>query len=117
LDIIHCGNKTRARVYRLPSSKPVYEYQHLFHATRCKICEKELMQWRGEYPDGRYTQLIDVPQSEIEHWKRRIQAGEAKPEAQLMSEWAERVSRPADIAASYQLKLTKAHRWYKGQRV
>ena len=75
------------------------------------------MFWKGEYPNGSFTDLVGIPKSEFPHWERRIKAGEAKPEAQLMSEWAERVSRPADVAITYQTKLCQAHKWYKGQRV
>jgi hypothetical protein len=75
------------------------------------------MEWRGEYQEGdKFTGWLDIPKSEHEHWKRRIKAGEAKPEAQLMSEWAERAARPADIAVYYHNTLETAKKWWKGER-
>lgn len=75
------------------------------------------MMWRGEYPDGHYTDLITVPQAEFEHWQRRIKAGEAKPEAQLMSEYSQRIAGDMTSQIQYQLKITNSARWWKGQRV
>ncbi len=71
------------------------------------------MQWRGEYRDSdeRYTFWIPIPPRDFETWKRRIKAGEAKPEAQLTSEWAERVARPADIALHYLDRIQAAQRY------
>jgi len=115
--ISHCGGESRAKVYRLASSKPAYEYQHVYHCLKCKPCGQELMFWKGEYPNGTFTELVGIPRQEFPHWLRRIQAGEAKPEAQLMSEWAEKAARPADVAIHYHTKLCQAHRWYKGERV
>lgn len=110
--IKHCGLEVRARTYRLASSKPAYRFQHVLHAARCKVCKQELMQWRGEYQEGdKFTGLVDIPPTQFRAWKRRIKAGEAKPEAQLTSEWAERVARPADIALYYLERIESAQRY------
>ncbi len=70
------------------------------------------MQWRGEYLDGdKYTFWIAIEPKDFGIWKRRIKAGEAKPEAQLTSEWAERVARPADIALHYLDRIQAAQRY------
>lgn len=67
------------------------------------------MQWRGEYHEGdKHTGWIDLEPHEFEAWKRRVKAGEAKPEAQLMSEWSERAARPADIVAQYHERILRA---------
>lgn len=116
--IFHCGRDSRATAYRLASSKPAYRFQHLWHCDRCHVCKEELMQWRGEYLEGdKFTAWIDVPEAEFAAWKRRIKAGEAKPEAQLMSEWAERAARPADIAIYYHNTIQQAKRWCNGVKV
>ncbi len=110
--IDHCMTRVKAKAYRLSSSKPVYRFQHLLYAKCCKVCEQELMQWRGEYQEGdKFTGWIDIPPSDFRAWKRRIKAGEAKPEAQLTSEWAERVARPADIALHYLERIEAAQRY------
>jgi hypothetical protein len=76
------------------------------------------MQWRGEYQEGdKFTAWLAVPKSEFDHWRRRVKAGEAKPEAQLMSEWSERAARPADIATYYLNTIQTAKKWWKGDRV
>jgi hypothetical protein len=108
------GVFVRAKAYRLTSSKPAYEYQHLYHHVSNT---KEYMAWKGEYPDGNFTDLVTVPDSEYDHWKRRIKAGEAKPEAQLMSEYSRKIAGDVTAQIQYQLKITQAARWYKGQRV
>lgn len=78
------------------------------------MCGKEFMEWRGEYQEGdKFTGWLGVPASEIDHWKRRIKAGEAKPEAQLMSEWSERAARPADLAVYYHNTIQIAQKRYK----
>lgn len=103
----------KAKAYRLASSKPAYAFQHCYqHDTK----NLKWMVWRGEYPNGNYTDFFIVPPSEHSHWERRIKAGEAKPEAQLMSEFSQQASRPADAVGPYLLKLTQAHRWYKGNK-
>jgi hypothetical protein len=92
------GKYVSAKAYRLASSKPAYVFQHLYHHLTSK---REYMTWKGEYQNGNFSDYVTVPASEYDHWKRRIQAGEAKPEAQLMSEWSERAARPADLALYY----------------
>lgn len=75
------------------------------------------MEWRGEYQDPeKFTDWITIPQSEYPHWLRRIATEQAKPEAQMMSEYSQQASRPADVVGPYLLKLTQAHRWYKGNK-
>lgn len=102
------GKFVRAKAYRLPSSKPAYAFQVLFHVEK----PTEFMQWRGEYPNGNFTDFIDIPKAEYDVWRRRMNAGEAKPEPQLMSEWAKKVARPADIAIKYHETLKIATRSY-----
>lgn len=111
-DIWHCNWKNRAKAYRLASSRAVHRFEHVQQA-HCKICAQELMQWRGEYRDSdeRFTFWIAIEPKDFEAWKRRIKAGEAKPEAQLTSEWAERVARPADIALHYLDRIQAAQRY------
>lgn len=70
------------------------------------------MAWRGEYETGNYSAVVTIPQAEFEHWKRRIRAGEAKPEAQLMSQWSERAARPADIATYYHNNIEMVRKLY-----
>lgn len=70
------------------------------------------MEWRGEYQEGdTYTGWIELEPHEFQAWKRRVKAGEAKPEAQLMSEWSERAARPADIAIYYHNTILAAQRY------
>jgi hypothetical protein len=108
----HCGKANRAKTYRLASSKPVYRFQHLAHVKRCKGCGHEFMEWRGEYHDAEhYSTWFHAPASELAAWKRRIKAGEAKPEAQLTSEWSQRAARPADIALYYHNTIQTALRY------
>jgi hypothetical protein len=114
----HCGTTTKASSHRIASSKPAYSFQHVRHCLKCKVCGKELMEWRGEYhePD-KFTDWLTIPKSEYPHWLRRIATEQAKPEAQLMSEYSQQASRPADVVGPYLLKLTQAHRWYKGNKL
>ncbi len=108
-EVWHCGSKGHGRVYRLSSSKPVYCFQHLAHLPKCKRCGKEVMQWRGEYLEGdKFTFWVALKPSEFPAWHRRIRAGEAKPEAQLTSEWTQRAARPADIAFEYHERIRRA---------
>ena len=98
----HCGTTTKASSHRIVSSKPAYKFQHIRHCLSCKICGKELMEWRGEYPElDKFTDWLTIPKSEYPHWLRRIATEQAKPEAQLMSQYSERIARPADIASYY----------------
>jgi len=115
--IVHCAVRTRAKTYRLASSKPAYEFQIAYHGRGCKGCGEAFIYWQGEYPNGTRTELFPVPSQEHQHWLRRIQAGEAKPEAQLMSEYSRRIAGHIDGQIQYQTKLRQAHRWYKGERV
>lgn len=115
--IEYCGKDNNAKMYRLPSTISVYYYQLVFVIKKCRTCSEKHMAWKGEYPSGKVTQLIDIPLDSFDMWQRHIDAGEAKPEAQLMSEWAERAARPADIAVYYHNTLESARKWYKGQRV
>lgn len=72
------------------------------------------MEWRGEYPEGdQFTAWLSIPKSEHPHWHRRIKAGEAKPEAQLMSEYSERIGQPADIALYYHNTIAAVQRHCK----
>jgi hypothetical protein len=104
------GKFMRAKMYRLASSKPAYEFQVLFHAEKA-----DFMQWRGVYPNGSLTDFIDIPKEDYEAWKRRVRAGEAIPEPQLMSEWAVKAARPADVAIYYHETLELAKKWWKGE--
>jgi len=113
----HGGIETRAKVFRLASSKPAYEFQYLYHVPKCKHCEEELMYWRGEYQNGNFTDMTDIKKADFPYWFRRIKAGEAKPEAQLMSEYSQKIARDASSQIIYQTALCNAKRWYKGQRV
>jgi hypothetical protein len=115
--IIHCTLNSRARVHRLVSSKQAYEFQYAYHGRKCCDCGEAFIYWQGEYPNGTRTELFPVPSQEHQHWLRRIQAGEAKPEAQLMSEYSRRIAGYIDGQIQYQTKLCQAHRWYKGDRV
>lgn len=107
-DILHCDYRNRAKAYRLASSKPVYRFQIVNHCPKCKRCGSELMRWRGEYPNGNYSDWIAIPKAEFPHWHRRIKAGEAKPEAQMMSEYSQRIGRPADVALYYLSTIERA---------
>lgn len=75
------------------------------------------MAWKGEYPSGSITQLIDIPLDSFDLWQRMIDAGEAKPEAQLVSEWSERTGQPADIALYYHDTVEFAKKWWQGRRI
>ena len=116
--VIHCGGKySNAKFYRLPSSKQAYAFEHCQHGRKCASCGQEFMTWRGEYQSGTFTPWYDVPKQEQPIWHRRIQAGEAKPEAQLMSEWSERAGKPADVAMYYHNTIQLAKRWWKGNKI
>lgn len=76
------------------------------------------MEWRGEYQEGdKFTAWLTIPNAEHPHWARRIKAGEAKPEAQLMSEWSERAGRPADIALYYHNTIQAVQRYCTPRKV
>lgn len=64
------------------------------------------MEWRGEYQEGdKYTAWFHVEPREFPAWDRRVKAGEAKPEAQLMSEYSQRAAAPADIVIEYHKRM------------
>jgi hypothetical protein len=108
------GDWIRADVFRLTSSKPAYDFQFCYHHKTKKM---EVMMWRGQYNTGNYTDYCIIPPSEHEHWKRRIKAGEAKPELQRASEYSMQISRCPEDVINYLDRLDKAQEWDKGQRV
>lgn len=108
------GVYLKAKAHCIPSSRPAYKFQHLYHHL---TKTREYMAWRGEYPDGHFTDYISIPKSEFEHWKRRIKAEETKPEAQLMSEYSERAGRPADIALYYHKTIEAVQRYCTPRKV
>jgi hypothetical protein len=113
-----CGLKQKAKSYRLASlTNPDYKFQRAYVLPKCKVCKIKLMQWRGELPDGSLDRWNDIDYSNYKLWQKRIDNGEAKPEAQLMSEYSERIAGPIDGQIQYQTKLCEAHKWYKGNRV
>ncbi len=74
------------------------------------------MQRRGEYRTGAFSDLITIPKSEHEHWKRKAAAGEAKPEAQLVSEYSKRTSRDIPQQINYNKRQRAARKWWRGVR-
>lgn len=128
-DLTCCGGKRKAEAWRLVSADSSFLFQRVYQVKRpcpgrpatdtkpATPCGMQIMQWRGEDAEGKLSEFYDIDQHAQAQWLRRTDAEEARPEAQLMSEWAERMARPADVAIQYHTELCRAHRWYKGERV
>lgn len=118
ISVQHCYQRVRARKTRLESSLPAYTIQWAYHGY-CRHCKQEFVVWQGEYPNGNFTTLNQCKVTEIAAWKRRIEQGDFKPQPQFVSEYSQRVAAGADMIrnSEYQLKLIRAHQWWKGTRV
>lgn len=117
--VLHCSRQARAAKTRLESSLPAYTIQWAYSG-KCRYCKKEFIYWQGEYATGSFSNLQEVSKvTDLAAWKRRIEQGDFKPEPQITSEYSQRVARGVDMIKNYQyqLRLTKAKQWYKGQRL
>lgn len=107
--IAHCGRWVRATEHRIKSNKPAYLYQRVYEA-KCKgKCQKKLMYWCGEYPNGALTDLYQIPREQFPEWKKRITLGKPKPRIQMTSDYTLMIKGPIEKQIEYQRKL----RWAK----
>jgi hypothetical protein len=112
-NIFFHGGFRRASRFRLPSNNPVYEFEHVFHGRKCGCgCGKEFYVVLGQYHTGYFaSDSVVIKESEFDYWRRRILAGEAKPQPQLMSEWSQRAARGMDMLANLEYQcLISFHR-------
>jgi len=134
-DLTCCGRKRKANAYPLTCElnyTDLYKFQHLYvlknpcpglpadpeKGKPAIPCGKTIMQWRGEAPDGTLSPFYDIDPGAHAAWLRRIVTDKARPEAQLMSEYSHKIaSGNMVVQFEYTLALTRAHRWFKGERV
>lgn len=127
-----CGGKRNANSWRIASNDPAYIFQRVYKVKApcpgvpakpedkklAAPCGETIMRWRGEKADGSLSDFFDIDKFAQAQWLRRCETEEARPEAQLMSEYSHKIaSGNMVVQFDYQLALTRAHRWYKGERV
>jgi hypothetical protein len=125
-----CNVWQNAKKHKLASNEPAYRFQVVYDLGKCKghkeekldngtirvtLCTESHMQWQGEYESGTFTPFYDIEPAKFEYWTKRIKTDEAKPEAQIMSEYSERIAKPPEQALSYLGTLKNALKWDKGK--
>ena len=111
-----CKRFHKAKSWRLVSKSPAFVFERLYIVEAKGTCSL-IMRYRGESPDGTLAAYEEIDPGARAYWRRRAMTEEARPEAQLMSQWAERMAGPIEGQIQYQTKLCEAHKWYRGQRV
>jgi hypothetical protein len=102
-----CGQFQRASKTRLPGDYG-YEYIYLYERRKCGECGKRVMEWNGQYLNGRFSTPVQIEPEDFNSWTHKRKTEKVTPEIRIMSEFSGKIAAPADSTMAYLDKIAKA---------